>query len=51
LSTIFAALSNVCSWPVCDDAFLLNPAAKIHSQIGAGQFTLGIAVIGYAAAR
>lgn len=31
--------------PVCDDAFLLNSAAKIHSQTDAGQFTLDIAVV------
>jgi hypothetical protein len=38
-------------WPVCNDAFLLGPSAKIHSQIGTGQSTSDIAVIGYAVSR
>jgi hypothetical protein len=32
--------------PVCDDAFLLKPAAKIHSQISASQLTSDLDVIG-----
>jgi hypothetical protein len=40
-------LTIVGSWPVRDDASLLGTVAKIHSQIGAGQLTSGIDVIGY----
>jgi hypothetical protein len=38
-------------WPVRNGAFVVGPAAKLHSQIDPGQITSGVAVISYAASR